>query len=115
MKLSNSPAGIFVINWNIPVANLSVSVALPSGSTAFKEASLATNGAEVAMTNVGDRLVLNIPGLLDATVAVVCADPKTRVASIRCERKRVHSVQWLDNIVYNHISEIYHGRLHVTN
>ena len=94
-----------MINWsgNIPVANLSVSVAWLSGSTAFKEASLASNGAEVAMTNVDDRLVLNIPGLLDAAVAVVCADPRMRVALIGCERKGVHSVQWLDNIVYNHI------------
>jgi hypothetical protein len=53
------------------MANLSVSIALPSGSTACKEASLASNGAEVAMTNVGDQLVLNIPGLLDAADAVV--------------------------------------------
>ena len=95
-----------MINWsgNIPVANLSVSVALPSGITAFKEASLASSGAEVAMTNVGDRLVLNIPDLLDAAVAVVCADPRTRVALIVCESKGMHPVQWLDNIVYNHIS-----------
>ena len=55
----------------MPVANLSVSVALPIGSAAFKKARLASNGAEVAMTNVGDWLVLNIPGLLDAADAVV--------------------------------------------